>query len=164
MEQDDRQRSGSRHACTFRGLAAILSCNSGCQLFPLFPALVSLHHKTQETSCQHQICLIDLIIALHHRQDCHSFEKTCDYTSSDTVKRTSSLFLPVHSGCRLTYSNVAGIIQGQLDTPLNDHGRYEASLVSKRLAGTGFTEIWSSSLSRAKEVSASFKAMVNELS
>lgn len=49
-------------------------------------------------------------------------------------------------------SNVAGIIQGQKDTPLNDHGRKEASLVSDRLASKPFREIWSSSLSRAAEV------------
>lgn len=50
-------------------------------------------------------------------------------------------------------SNVAGIIQGQKDTPLNDHGREEAGLVSARLSKTSFIEIWSSSLSRASEVS-----------
>ncbi|RXK42098.1 hypothetical protein M231_00455 [Tremella mesenterica] len=50
-----------------------------------------------------------------------------------------------------TDDNVQGIIQGQLDTPLNDHGKYEATLCSERLKDVRFDEIWSSDLSRASE-------------
>jgi probable phosphoglycerate mutase len=68
--------------------------------------------------------------------------------------RPTSEFTSQHeppSEYHLNSSNVAGIIQGKLDTPLNDHGRYEASLVSSRLSSLDTTEIWSSPLSRAKE-------------
>ncbi|KAK4685885.1 hypothetical protein P7C73_g4250, partial [Tremellales sp. Uapishka_1] len=50
-----------------------------------------------------------------------------------------------------TDHNVRGIIQGQMDTPLNDHGRREAALVAHALRDVPFTEAWTSSLSRAAE-------------
>ena len=52
-------------------------------------------------------------------------------------------------------SNKQGIIQGHLDTPLNDYGRNEAKLLARRLTNVKFDEAWSSSLSRAKEVNRS---------
>lgn len=54
-------------------------------------------------------------------------------------------------------SNIQGIIQGQIDTPLNDHGRSEARLLATRLKDTKFDEAWSSSLSRAREVNPQLK-------
>lgn len=60
--------------------------------------------------------------------------------------------LPFRPPSSYGISNVSGIIQGQKDTPLNEHGRKEAALVSRRLAKEPFAEIWSSSLSRASEV------------
>ncbi|WVR04275.1 hypothetical protein IAU60_001275 [Kwoniella sp. DSM 27419] len=50
-----------------------------------------------------------------------------------------------------TEHNVQGIIQGQLDTQLNDYGRFEAHLLSERLQDIRITEAWSSPLSRAAE-------------
>lgn len=82
---------------------------------------------------------------------------SCVCTLFDMVKRTSKYlrFDNQHEVLDTDpdHSNVAGIIQGQKDTPLNDHGRKEAALVSARLAEVPFSELWSSSLSRASEVS-----------
>jgi len=50
-------------------------------------------------------------------------------------------------------SNLQGIIQGQLDTPLNDTGRAESALLAAHLKDIPFAEVWSSSLCRATEVS-----------
>ena len=52
----------------------------------------------------------------------------------------------------LTRSNRRGIIQGHIDTHLNDHGRTEAGAAGRGLKKVRFDEIWSSSLSRAHEV------------
>lgn len=54
----------------------------------------------------------------------------------------------------IIYSNLHGIIQGQLDTPLNDHGRLEASKLAKSLESETFARCLSSDLSRASEVRA----------
>lgn len=51
-----------------------------------------------------------------------------------------------------TYSNRRGIIQGHIDTHLNDHGRTEAAAAGRGLRNVRFDEFWSSSLSRANEV------------
>ena len=53
---------------------------------------------------------------------------------------------------RLTPSNLRGIIQGQLDTPLNDHGRFEARRLAQALAKVHFDEAYTSPLSRASAV------------
>ncbi|ORY24879.1 histidine phosphatase superfamily [Naematelia encephala] len=50
-----------------------------------------------------------------------------------------------------TDHNLRGIIQGQLDTSLNDHGRLEARVVGQYLGNIAFIEAWSSDLSRARE-------------
>lgn len=50
-----------------------------------------------------------------------------------------------------TDHNVAGIIQGQLDTPLNALGRIQASLVGRALATEQIDEIYSSPLERASD-------------
>ena len=52
----------------------------------------------------------------------------------------------------LTHSNLQGIIQGQLDTPLNAHGRREAQRLSDKLKDVPFVQVHSSDLSRASEV------------
>ena len=49
-------------------------------------------------------------------------------------------------------SNVRGIIQGHLDTPLNAHGRVEAGRLADALSGVDFSEAYTSPLSRAHEV------------
>ncbi|KAE8230117.1 hypothetical protein CF326_g4892 [Tilletia indica] len=48
-----------------------------------------------------------------------------------------------------TNENVAGIIQGQLDTDLNPHGRLQAEAVARALADEHIDEIYTSSLRRA---------------
>jgi probable phosphoglycerate mutase len=50
------------------------------------------------------------------------------------------------------HSNVQGIIQGQLDTPLNDIGRSESARLAEALANVQFDEAYTSPLSRAHEV------------
>lgn len=47
--------------------------------------------------------------------------------------------------------NTAGILQGSLDTRLNEHGRQQARELGVAFAGFGFTAVWSSPLSRALE-------------
>lgn len=59
--------------------------------------------------------------------------------------------LPSQNASSLASSNRHGVIQGHLDTPLNDYGRNEAQFLARRLASVKFDEAWSSSLSRAKE-------------
>ncbi|KAK0551427.1 hypothetical protein OC846_003297 [Tilletia horrida] len=48
-----------------------------------------------------------------------------------------------------TNENVAGIIQGQLDTDLNPHGRAQAQCVAQALADEQIDEVYTSSLRRA---------------
>ncbi|CAO1613812.1 unnamed protein product [Sympodiomycopsis kandeliae] len=57
-----------------------------------------------------------------------------------------------------TDHNVAGIIQGQMDTPLNALGRIQASLVGKALSHEVIDEIYSSPLTRAHDTA---KAIYN---
>lgn len=47
--------------------------------------------------------------------------------------------------------NIAGILQGWIDVPLNDTGRRQASELAVTLADSGFSRIWSSPLQRASE-------------
>lgn len=47
--------------------------------------------------------------------------------------------------------NAAGILQGWTDVPLNDGGRRKAREMAAAFAGAGFSAIWSSPLSRARE-------------
>jgi broad specificity phosphatase PhoE len=47
--------------------------------------------------------------------------------------------------------NAAGILQGWIDVPLNDGGRRKAQEMAADFADAGFSAIWSSPLSRARE-------------
>lgn len=47
--------------------------------------------------------------------------------------------------------NAAGILQGWSDVPINDAGRTQVHALAVRLAGCGFTQVWSSPLIRALE-------------
>ncbi len=47
--------------------------------------------------------------------------------------------------------NVGGRIQGQLDIPLDAHGRWQADRLAAALAGEGIEAVWSSDLQRALE-------------
>lgn len=52
-----------------------------------------------------------------------------------------------------TDHNVKGIIQGQLDTPLNALGRIQASLLGAALGSERIDDIYASPLQRAADVS-----------
>jgi broad specificity phosphatase PhoE len=52
-----------------------------------------------------------------------------------------------------TQENASGIIQGQLDTELNESGRGQAATVALALQSTPFAFAYSSDLKRAKHVS-----------
>lgn len=54
-----------------------------------------------------------------------------------------------------TNENRAGIIQGQLDTKLNDTGRRQAQLVAKACSHMSFVKALTSDLERARKVSKS---------
>jgi broad specificity phosphatase PhoE len=47
--------------------------------------------------------------------------------------------------------NTAGVLQGSLDTRLNEHGRQQARALAEAFAPFGFSAVWSSPLSRALE-------------
>lgn len=55
-----------------------------------------------------------------------------------------------------TQSNRDGIIQGQLDTELNEEGREQAVLVANALGGIPFDYAFTSDLKRALSVSATY--------
>lgn len=52
-----------------------------------------------------------------------------------------------------TSYNATGRIQGRLDIPLNERGFEQAAAVGAALADVSIGELYSSSLSRAREVS-----------
>ena len=56
-----------------------------------------------------------------------------------------------------TEENRLGIIQGHIDTPLNQNGRDQAQRLSEELKSQEFTWAYSSDLSRAAEVSGNIK-------
>lgn len=54
--------------------------------------------------------------------------------------------------------NVDTRIQGQLDVPLNDTGRWQAGRVGRAMAGEGVTALYSSDLQRARHTAAAVAA------
>ncbi len=52
-----------------------------------------------------------------------------------------------------TFENKDGILQGQLDTTLNENGIEQAKLISRKLQHRNISKIYSSSLNRARETS-----------
>jgi broad specificity phosphatase PhoE len=59
-----------------------------------------------------------------------------------------------------TDDNARGVVQGWLDTPLNDRGREQARALADELAGTGIASIYTSHLSRASETAAIIAAVL----
>jgi 2,3-bisphosphoglycerate-dependent phosphoglycerate mutase len=47
--------------------------------------------------------------------------------------------------------NIAGVLQGRLDVPLNDRGREQARELARRFAREGFTQVYTSPLARSRE-------------
>ena len=64
---------------------------------------------------------------------------------------TCTIFVVRHGQ---TAANKDGIIQGQLDTPLDDTGYAQAQVVGEALKNIVFTDAYSSDLSRARDVGA----------
>ena len=50
-----------------------------------------------------------------------------------------------------TDDNARGVVQGWIDTPLNDRGREQARMLADRVAGLGIVAVWTSHLARASE-------------
>ena len=50
-----------------------------------------------------------------------------------------------------TDDNARRVVQGWIDTPLNDHGREQAAELAERVAGLGIAAIWTSQLARASQ-------------
>lgn len=71
-------------------------------------------------------------------------------SSSSSPSRTLRVLLIRHGE---TDHNVAGIIQGQLDTPLNSRGRAQAALLGQALKQEQIDVVYSSPLQRASDVS-----------
>lgn len=53
-----------------------------------------------------------------------------------------------------TDDNARGVVQGSIDTPLNDRGREQARALAAAVADRGIAAIWTSSLARASETAA----------
>ncbi|MEA2443033.1 MAG: 2,3-bisphosphoglycerate-dependent phosphoglycerate mutase, partial [Thermoleophilales bacterium] len=47
-----------------------------------------------------------------------------------------------------TDDNARGVVQGWVDTPLNDRGREQARMLADRVADLGIAAIWTSQLAR----------------
>ena len=67
------------------------------------------------------------------------------------IEDVTRLFVVRHGE---TAWNVDTRIQGQLDVPLNDTGRWQAARLAEALAGEGIAAIYSSDLQRASETAA----------
>lgn len=78
-------------------------------------------------------------------------------SSTSAGYRSSLRILIIRHG--ETDHNVEGIIQGQLDTDLNEMGRKQAYLVAQSLANEHIDEVYSSPLKRAKDTA---KAIVDQ--
>jgi broad specificity phosphatase PhoE len=50
-----------------------------------------------------------------------------------------------------TDDNARGVVQGWIDTPLNDRGRDQARALAERVADLGLAAVWTSQLCRASE-------------
>jgi probable phosphoglycerate mutase len=50
-----------------------------------------------------------------------------------------------------TDDNARGVVQGSIDTPLNERGREQARMLADRVAGLGIAAVWTSQLTRAAE-------------
>ena len=50
-----------------------------------------------------------------------------------------------------TDDNARGVVQGSIDTPLNERGRGQAGMLADRVRGLGIAAIWTSQLARALE-------------
>jgi broad specificity phosphatase PhoE len=50
-----------------------------------------------------------------------------------------------------TDDNARGVVQGWIDTPLNDRGRDQARMLADRVRGLGIAAMWTSQLARALE-------------
>ncbi len=50
-----------------------------------------------------------------------------------------------------TDDNARGVVQGSIDTPLNERGRDQARALAERVADLGIAAIWTSQLERAAE-------------
>ena len=53
-----------------------------------------------------------------------------------------------------TADNARGVVQGSIDTPLNDRGREQARALAAEVADLGIAAIWTSHLERASETAA----------
>ena len=71
------------------------------------------------------------------------------------IEDVTRLFVVRHGE---TAWNVDTRIQGQLDVPLNDTGRWQAARLAEALAGEGIAAIYSSDLQRASETAAALAA------
>ena len=66
-----------------------------------------------------------------------------------------TLYIVRHGQCE---SNVPGMIQGQIDSPLTDLGIRQAESAAERLASEKITAVYSSDLSRARDTAAHIAA------
>jgi broad specificity phosphatase PhoE len=70
-----------------------------------------------------------------------------------TSSSENKIFLLILTRHGQTSANKSGIIQGQIDIPLNDEGESEAKRLGHALCNERFTHVYSSDLVRASTVS-----------
>ena len=91
-----------------------------------------------------------LLLAALTNQNIIAKYSTFDGNSADDMSAILTFFLTVVRHGETDY-NVQKISQGQMDVPLNENGKYQATLAGKALKDTHFDIIYSSDLSRAFE-------------